>query len=155
MSWVEPGPSVPGLAAKYEMPGMLPARSDPAVTVSAVAASDDSGEKSRSSLEPAPSGNAGAPGHTPITGVAGSSAARASVSMAGEPGDHRLPAVVIAATAAAVPRPNRAAVRLDKLVRSSRRRAASRRRARSVDPVSGAGSVDSTAGCGVGVLCSL
>src|SRR5690625_4342823 len=132
------------------MPGMLPARSEVAATDRAVTASEDTGEKSRSSPSPAPSGSTGAPGQTFRTGVAGKLAARAAVSMAGGSGLHRLPATVTAATAATAVSPRTAAARLDRLVCCSRRKAASRRRARSLE-ASSAGSVASTAGLGAGL----
>src|SRR5699024_11665932 len=124
---------------------------DGAAMLSAVAGSEETGEKSRSSPSPAPAGSMGAPGHTLMAGVAGRSAARAAVSSSGGVGPQMEPAAVSAATAAMVPMPSAAAVRLDRLVFCRRRRAASRRRARSVEAVSDAVSaVVSAVGSGVG-----
>src|SRR5699024_1494330 len=83
-----------------------------------------------------PSGSMGTPGHTLNAWVAGSSAGRASVSMSGVVAAQRLPATVIAATAATAPIPNTAAARFEGPVFLRRRSAASRRRARSVLAVS-------------------
>src|SRR5690625_6471283 len=107
------------------MPGMLPARSEVAAMLSAVAASEETGEKSRSSPSPAPSGSIGAPGHTLMAGVAGRSAARAAGSSSGGGGPQMEPAAVSAATAAMVPMPRAAAVGLDRLGFFRRRRARS------------------------------
>src|SRR5690625_7275675 len=93
------------------MPGILPARSEAAATESAVAASEETGETSRSSPSPAPSGRTGAPGHTAKVEVAGSFAGRAAVSIAGGLGSPTLPAGVIAATAAIGVAPHAMAVR--------------------------------------------
>src|SRR5699024_6764663 len=149
--WVLDGSeSGPASAAKYEMPGVLPARSEVAATDRAVTASEDTGEKSRSSPSPPRAGGTGAPGQTCRTGGAGKLAARAAGSMAGGSGLQRLPATVTAATAATAVSPRAAAARLDRLVCCSRRKAASRRRARALE-ASSAGSVASTAGLGAGL----
>src|SRR5699024_8163244 len=101
-----------------------PARSDAAVTVSAETASEDSAENSRSAPSSEPLVSFGIPGHTLRVSVAGKSAARAAVSISGDGAAHRLPTVVIAATATTAPIPNPIAPRLDGPVAPSRRRAA-------------------------------
>src|SRR5699024_604405 len=82
--WVGDGVSL-GLvsAAKYAVPGRLPARSEAAVMASAETASEESAENWTSVPSSEPSGSMGMPEHTLDAWAAGSCAGQASVSIYG------------------------------------------------------------------------